>query len=93
MLLWTAYASTLARIGTLSLSLKFKPLLSVHWFNHGFLAGTKIVFWDLRGPFIDNLYKPSVPGSRMEALIEPLDVVMFALLNRGLFVWLLLDSL
>ncbi|KAF7824748.1 protein unc-13-like protein isoform X1 [Senna tora] len=37
-------------------------------------ARTKIVFWDLRGPFIDNLYKPSVSGSRMEALIEPLDV-------------------
>ncbi|XP_054815396.1 protein unc-13 homolog isoform X2 [Prosopis cineraria] len=37
-------------------------------------TGTKIVFYDLRGPFIDNLYKPSVSGSRMEALIEPLDV-------------------
>ncbi|XP_028770040.1 protein unc-13 homolog [Neltuma alba] len=37
-------------------------------------TGTKIVFYDLRGAFIDNLYKPSVSGSRMEALIEPLDV-------------------
>lgn len=36
-------------------------------------TGTKIVFWDLREPFIDGLYKPSVFHSRLEALIEPLD--------------------
>ncbi|XP_021888352.1 uncharacterized protein LOC110807520 isoform X1 [Carica papaya] len=36
-------------------------------------TGTKIVFWDLREPFIDNLYKPSVSQSRLEAIIEPLD--------------------
>jgi len=39
-------------------------------------TGTKIVFWDLREPFIDNLYKPSVSHSRMEALIEPLDMAL-----------------
>ncbi|KAH9686345.1 protein unc-13-like [Citrus sinensis] len=38
-------------------------------------TGTKIIFWDLREPFIDNLYKPSVSKSRLESLIEPLDVV------------------
>ncbi|XVF82440.1 hypothetical protein PTKIN_Ptkin16aG0048200 [Pterospermum kingtungense] len=35
--------------------------------------GTKIIFWDLREPFIENLYKPSVSQSRLEAVIEPLD--------------------
>ncbi|KAI8546003.1 hypothetical protein RHMOL_Rhmol07G0081800 [Rhododendron molle] len=39
-------------------------------------TGTKIVFWDLREPFIDNLYKPSVPQSRMDGLIEPLDMAL-----------------
>ncbi|KAH1064448.1 hypothetical protein J1N35_029435 [Gossypium stocksii] len=37
-------------------------------------TGTKIIFWDLREPFIENLYKPSVSQSRLEAVIEPLDV-------------------
>ncbi|KAJ7949378.1 DUF810 domain-containing protein [Quillaja saponaria] len=37
-------------------------------------TGTKIIFWDLRGPFIENLYKPSVSVSRLEALIEQFDV-------------------
>ncbi|KAL6129477.1 hypothetical protein ACLB2K_072827 [Fragaria x ananassa] len=36
-------------------------------------TGTKIIFWDLREPFINNLYKPSVSLSRFEAVIEPLD--------------------
>lgn len=36
-------------------------------------TGTKIVFWDLKEPFIDGLYKPSVFQSRLEAIIEPLD--------------------
>ncbi|KAJ8756008.1 hypothetical protein K2173_024553 [Erythroxylum novogranatense] len=36
-------------------------------------TGTKIVFWDLREPFIENLYKPIVSQSRLEAIIEPLD--------------------
>ncbi|XVF24503.1 hypothetical protein REPUB_Repub13aG0133800 [Reevesia pubescens] len=37
-------------------------------------TGTKIIFWDLREPFIENLYKPCVSQSRLEAVIEPLDV-------------------
>ncbi|XP_061348884.1 protein unc-13 homolog isoform X2 [Gastrolobium bilobum] len=37
-------------------------------------TGTKIVFWDLRVPLMDNLYRPSVSGSRVDALIEPLDM-------------------
>ncbi|KAK6228588.1 hypothetical protein SCA6_000928 [Theobroma cacao] len=36
-------------------------------------TGTKIIFWDLREPFIENLYKPNVSQSRLEAVIEPLD--------------------
>ncbi|XP_015570896.2 protein unc-13 homolog [Ricinus communis] len=36
-------------------------------------TGTKIIFWDLREPFIEHLYKPNVTHSRLEALIEPLD--------------------
>lgn len=36
-------------------------------------TGTKIIFYDLREPFIENLYKPSVSQSRLEALIEALD--------------------
>ncbi|CAH2073776.1 unnamed protein product [Thlaspi arvense] len=36
-------------------------------------TGTKIIFCDLREPFIENLYKPSVSQSRLEALIESLD--------------------
>ncbi|XAR63551.1 hypothetical protein NMG60_11023523 [Bertholletia excelsa] len=39
-------------------------------------AGTKIIFWDLREAFIDNLYKPNVSQSRMEVLIEPLDMAL-----------------
>ncbi|XP_052193238.1 protein unc-13 homolog isoform X2 [Diospyros lotus] len=38
--------------------------------------GTKIVFWDLREVFIENLYKPSVSQSRIEGLIEPLDMAL-----------------
>ncbi|KAK7273203.1 hypothetical protein RIF29_14252 [Crotalaria pallida] len=36
--------------------------------------GTKIIFCDLRVPFMDNLYKPTVSGTRLDALIEPLDL-------------------
>ncbi|CAI9102753.1 OLC1v1001072C1 [Oldenlandia corymbosa var. corymbosa] len=39
-------------------------------------TGTKIVFWDLREPFIENLYRPSVSQSRLEMLIDPLDLVL-----------------
>lgn len=41
-------------------------------------SGTKIVFWDLREPIIENLYKPSVSQARLESLVEPLDVVGFS---------------
>ncbi|XP_010097920.2 uncharacterized protein LOC21392690 [Morus notabilis] len=44
-------------------------------------TGTKIVFWDLREPFINNLYKPSVSQSRFEAVIEPLDTELSQLCN------------
>lgn len=37
-------------------------------------TGTKIIFWDLRVPFIENLYRSNVSESRLETLIEPLDV-------------------
>ncbi|KAK7256956.1 hypothetical protein RIF29_30579 [Crotalaria pallida] len=37
-------------------------------------TGTKIIFCDLRVPFMDNLYKPTVSGSRLDVLIEPLDL-------------------
>ncbi|XP_008791229.2 protein unc-13 homolog [Phoenix dactylifera] len=40
------------------------------------LAGTKIIFWDLREPFIENLYKHTVSQSRLDALIDALDVVL-----------------
>lgn len=39
-------------------------------------TGMKVIFWDLREPFIDNLYKPNVSQSRMETLIEQLDMVL-----------------
>uniref|UniRef100_A0A803MMX6 Uncharacterized protein n=1 Tax=Chenopodium quinoa TaxID=63459 RepID=A0A803MMX6_CHEQI len=39
-------------------------------------TGTKIIFCELREPFIDNLYKPSVSQTRLEALIEPLDLAL-----------------
>lgn len=39
-------------------------------------TGTKVIFWDLREPFIDNLYKHSVSQTRLESLIEALDVVL-----------------
>ncbi|KAG7948554.1 hypothetical protein I3843_13G013900 [Carya illinoinensis] len=44
-------------------------------------TGTKIIFWDLRDQFIDNLYKPRVGLSRLEALIEPLDAELSRLCN------------
>lgn len=40
-----------------------------------FLPGTKTIFWDLREPIIDGLYRPSVAQSRLENVIEPLDLV------------------
>ncbi|KAJ8573056.1 hypothetical protein K7X08_009567 [Anisodus acutangulus] len=38
--------------------------------------GTKIIFCDLREPFIENLYKPSVSQARLESVMEPLDMVL-----------------
>ncbi|XP_010271764.1 PREDICTED: uncharacterized protein LOC104607768 [Nelumbo nucifera] len=40
------------------------------------LTGTKIIFWDLREKFIDNLYRNGVSQSRLDSLIEPLDMVL-----------------
>ena len=62
------------------------------WVNFQF-AGTKIIFCDLRVPFIDNLYKPSVSGSRVDVLIEPLDMVIFFSLQRYHYVFNLLVRL
>nr|GMD37582.1 protein unc-13 homolog [Ipomoea batatas] len=39
-------------------------------------TGTKIIFWDLREPFINNLYKPTAAQSRFEALMDTLDTVL-----------------
>lgn len=39
-------------------------------------TGTKIIFCDLREPFIENLYKPSVSQSRLESIMQPLDMVL-----------------
>lgn len=44
-------------------------------------AGTKIIFWDLRAPFIENLYKPSVSQSRLDVLIDSVDGVLNQLCN------------
>ncbi|WCJ39153.1 hypothetical protein M5689_020165 [Euphorbia peplus] len=44
-------------------------------------TGTKIVFCDLRDPFIENLYKPTVSQSRLEVLIDPLDTELSQLCN------------
>ncbi|KVH87712.1 Mammalian uncoordinated homology 13, domain 2 [Cynara cardunculus var. scolymus] len=48
-------------------------------------TGTKIIFWDLREPFIENLYRSNVSESRLETLIEPLDVdgLLRVLLDGG----------
>ncbi|XP_078152994.1 plant/protein (DUF810) isoform X1 [Carex rostrata] len=39
-------------------------------------TGTKIIFWDLREPFIDNLYKHSVSQARLETITDSLDLVL-----------------
>ncbi|KAK1281411.1 hypothetical protein QJS04_geneDACA015024 [Acorus gramineus] len=38
--------------------------------------GTKIIFWDMRESYIENLYKPSVSQCRLEALIDRFDTVL-----------------
>ncbi|XP_019449319.1 PREDICTED: uncharacterized protein LOC109352014 isoform X2 [Lupinus angustifolius] len=37
-------------------------------------TATKIIFCDLRVPFINNLYRPTVSGYRVDVLMEPLDM-------------------
>ncbi|CAL0303648.1 unnamed protein product [Lupinus luteus] len=37
-------------------------------------TATKIIFCDLRVPFINNLYRPTVSGYRVDVLVEPLDM-------------------
>lgn len=44
-------------------------------------TGTKIIFWDLREAFIENLYKPTAAQSRMDRLIDDLDLVLNELCN------------
>lgn len=39
-------------------------------------TGMKIIFWDLREHFISNLYRPSVSESRLELLMESIDLVL-----------------
>jgi hypothetical protein len=39
------------------------------------MLGTKIIFWDLREPFIDNLYKNSMSQARLGTITESLDLV------------------
>lgn len=40
-------------------------------------AGIKIIFWDLREPFINNLYKNNVSQLRLDTVVEALDMVGF----------------
>lgn len=61
-------AQKINRLLPLSYVLYLIAILSV-------FPGTKVIFWDLRESFIDNLYKPSVSQCRLEILIEPLDLV------------------
>lgn len=76
MLLSIAFASLLVMLYVITILVAGKKCayLIILLFHH---AGTKIIFWDLREPFIENLYKPNVSRSRLEALIEPLDMVRF----------------
>ncbi|RLN34181.1 uncharacterized protein C2845_PM03G03350 [Panicum miliaceum] len=39
-------------------------------------TGMKVIFWDLQQPFIDNLYRNSVPQARLETITEVLDMVL-----------------
>ncbi|XP_062198694.1 protein unc-13 homolog [Phragmites australis] len=39
-------------------------------------TGTKVIFWDLQQPFIDNLYKNSVSQARLDTIMEVLDSVL-----------------
>lgn len=46
-------------------------------------SGTKIIFWDLREPFIENLYKHNVPQARLEVLIDAFDVVSYPFVGNS----------
>ncbi|WVZ65586.1 hypothetical protein U9M48_014922 [Paspalum notatum var. saurae] len=39
-------------------------------------TGIKVIFWDLQQPFIENLYRNGVAQSRLEAIMEVLDMVL-----------------
>ncbi|KAM0847505.1 hypothetical protein ACQ4PT_054968 [Festuca glaucescens] len=39
-------------------------------------TGLKVIFWDLQQPFVDNLYKNSVPQARLDNIVEMLDLVL-----------------
>lgn len=76
MLLLTEFVNssvTKCHFSPLSISLRNRVSELTVLFLH--VAGTKIIFWDLRDQFIDNLYKPRVCLSRLEPVIEPLDAV------------------
>ncbi|GLJ39640.1 hypothetical protein SUGI_0810350 [Cryptomeria japonica] len=42
-------------------------------------TGIKIIFWDMKGSFIDGLYKDSVSQARMETVVHSLDSVLVQL--------------
>ncbi|XP_062193988.1 protein unc-13 homolog isoform X2 [Phragmites australis] len=39
-------------------------------------TGTKVIFWDLQQPFIDNLYKNGVSHARLDTIMEVFDLVL-----------------
>ncbi|XP_024542200.1 uncharacterized protein LOC9647607 [Selaginella moellendorffii] len=39
-------------------------------------TGTKLIFWDMRDPFIDGLYKGGVTEARMEQVVNNLDPIL-----------------
>ncbi len=43
----------------------------------GNVAGTKLIFWDMRTTFIDGLYSVSVSQARMDKVVSALDPVSY----------------
>ncbi|OEL22041.1 hypothetical protein BAE44_0016941, partial [Dichanthelium oligosanthes] len=39
-------------------------------------TGTKVIFWDLQQPFIDNLYRNNIQNTRVDTIMEVLDMVL-----------------
>lgn len=39
-------------------------------------TGTKVIFWDLQQPFIENLYRNNVNQARLDTIMEVLDLVL-----------------